>query len=284
MRSRPITVVPRCVSHRPIPPPMWAQLPSDTVINEHLEKLPEMIFPFLFDGTARCSCGNFDYAAEKSSITKQEYIVYGSTTAIERIVETVYCSACCNTHGKIGPDLGNYGILNWNNKIGFTHQLLNQYTSHLVHSETPFNAYYQTVMDEYLNNESPVNFCNHQTFEHAWFAFIRLQQIQSSMRCSQCGDNPEVVIADGVSISFANHQRTETLRPPTVHDKTHAWVRLKKTATKLTGFSGPKHLRRSIYEALNTSDGQERLTKLKSEIEKLERISVLSATISTDEL
>ena len=158
--------------------------------------------------------------------------------------------------------------------MGFTHQLLNQYTSLLTHSETPFNAYYHTVEYEYLNNQSPIEFCDDETFEHAWFAFVRLQQIQSSMRCSQCGENPKVVIADGVSISFPNHHRTETLRPPTVHDKNYAWVRLRKNATKLTAFPGPKSLRRSVYDALNMSNCAERLTKLYPEIEKLRKISV----------
>jgi hypothetical protein len=274
MRSRPKAIKRQCVSHLPIPPPMWAQLPSDTVVNKSLEKLPD-IFPFPSDGTARCSCGNSNYIIGGYGINVGRYTVYGSTTAMELAVETVYCSACSNTHGKIGPDLGNYGILNWNNKMGFTHQLLNQYTSLLTHSETPFNAYYHTVEDEYLNNQSPVDFCDDETFEHAWFMFIRLQQIQSSMRCSECGDNPKVIIADDVSISFPSHHRTESLRPPpTVHDKNHAWVLLHKTATKLTGFSGPRPLRKSIYDALNSASCEERLKKLNPEIEKLKSISV----------
>ena len=151
MRSRPKAIVRRCISHLPIPPPMWAQLPSDTVINKCLEELPD-VFLFPFDGTARCSCGNRDYNAEQYPVSTGRYIVYGSTTAMELAIQTVYCPACSNTHGRIGPDLGNYGILNWNNKMGFTHQLLNHYTSLLTHSETPFNAYYHTVEDEYLNN------------------------------------------------------------------------------------------------------------------------------------
>lgn len=273
MRSRPKAIVRRCISHLPIPPPMWAQLPSDTVINKCLEELPD-VFLFPFDGTARCSCGNRDYNAEQYPVSTGRYIVYGSTTAMELAIQTVYCPACSNTHGRIGPDLGNYGILNWNNKMGFTHQLLNHYTSLLTHSETPFNAYYHTVEDEYLNNQSPVGFCDDDTFEHVWFAFVRLQQIQSSMRCSQCGENPKVVIADGVSISFPSHHRTKTLRPPTVHDKNYAWVRFRKTATKLTSFSGPKSLRHSIYNALNMSNCVERLIKLYPEIEKLRNIFV----------
>jgi len=273
MRSRPKAVVRQCVSHLPIPPPMWAQLPTDITVSGKIssQHLPK-VFPF--DSTARCSCGNSNYNVEAHTMTPSRYIVYTSTTAIQLAVETVYCPACSNTHGRIGPDLSNYGILNWNNKVGFTHQLLNQYTSHLTHSETPFNAYYRTIQDEYLNNQSPIVFCDDETFEYAWFAFIRLQKIESDMRCSQCGDHPKVVIADGISVSFPGHHRTETLRPPTVHDKTHAWVRLRKTATRSTSFIGPNTTRRSIYDALNTPNREERLKKLGPEIEILKSISV----------
>jgi len=181
MRSRPRAIVRRCVSHLPIPPPLWAQLPTDTVINKILAKVP-YIFPFTYDGTARCSCGNSNYTEGTHPVITSRFVVYGSTMATEHAIQTIYCMACSNTHGNIRPDLGNYGILNWNNGFGFTHQLLNQYTSLLTHSETPFNAYYHTVEDEYLNNQSPIAFCDDETFEHAWFGFVRLQQLQSSMQ------------------------------------------------------------------------------------------------------
>ena len=153
VRSRANAVIRRYVSHLSISSPMWAQLPSDIVINKDFEKLPaDAIFPFSVDGTARCSCGNTDYNVKNSSITTNRYIVFGSTTAMEFQMQTVYCTICANTHGKLGPDLGNYGILNWNNKMGFTHQLLNRYTSCFTRSETSFNAYYYTIKNEYLNN------------------------------------------------------------------------------------------------------------------------------------
>jgi hypothetical protein len=273
VRSRPRAIVRRCISHLPIPPPLWAQLPTDEVVNKVLRIWPTL-FPFPADETARCSCGNRQYNAGKDLITTNPFIVYGSTTAKELAIQTVYCSACSNTHGRIGPDLGEYGILNWNNKFGFSHQLLNQYTSHLTHSETPFNAYYHTIEDEYLNNQSPIQFCDDETFEHAWFLFIRLQQLQSSMRCSQCGENPKVVIADGVSISFPGHHRTETLRPPTVSNQAHVWVQLPQKTLKLTGFSGPKELRGKIYSALNASTTEDRLKRLHTELNNLIAISV----------
>ena len=102
------------------------------------------------------------------------------------------------------------------------------------------------------------------------------------MWCSQCGNDPKVVIADGVSISFPSHHRTETLRPPTVSDKNHSWIKLRKTATKLTGFSGPKSHRLNIHNSLNISNLEERLRKLDSEIESLRNISVFLHYYYTD--
>ena len=148
------------------------------------------------------------------------------------------------------------------------------YTSHLTNSETPFNAFYRTIVDEYLSNESPVKFCDDDIFEYAWLAFARLQEIQSNMQCSLCGSHPKVVIADGISVSFPSHHRTDALRPPTISNKTHAWVRLRKGVTKSTCFIGPAKTRSSIYDALNTQDREKRLNKLDAEIEKLKTISV----------
>lgn len=54
--------------------------------------------------------------------------------ALQLAIETVYCYVCPNTRGMIGTDLSNY--------VNLSHRLLNQYTSHFIHSETPFNTFY----------------------------------------------------------------------------------------------------------------------------------------------
>jgi len=270
-RSRAKTVIRRCVSHLPIPPPAWCRLPTDAMAS----KKPPQSFPDVFplDNSSRCSCGNTDYAG--NPVTINPYVIYTPSTALQLAIETIYCCECSNKHGRIGPDLSNYAILNWNNKIGIAHQVLNQYTSHLTRSETPFNAFYGTIQDEYLNNESPIQLCHPEIFEYAWLAFVRLQKIESNMQCSECGSHPKVVIADGISVSFPNHHRTETLHPPTLSDKTRAWVRLRKTATRSTGFIGPRPNRTKIYDALNTQDRLKRLEKLHPEIDNLKTISVI---------
>src|SRR5271169_660072 len=275
-KSRSQPVVRRCVSHLPIQPPAWCRLPSDTVTHggsvNLLQNLPE-VFPL--DINSRCSCGySSNYDENLKMVNK--FVVYTPTTALTYSVETVYCHACTNTHGRIGPDLGRYGIFNWNNKMGFSHLLLNSFTSTITHSETPFNAFYLYIKDQYLDTQSPVEFCDGEIFEYAWCAFIHLQEIQSSMVCSRCGPNPKVVIADGISVSFPSHHRTEGLRPPTVPDKDHAWVRLRKSATRNTSFTGPIKIRNAIYQALDISERMVRLQNLEVEIKNLRAISVLS--------
>jgi CxC4 like cysteine cluster associated with KDZ transposases len=237
-------------------------------------KKPLDSFPDIFslDNSSRCSCGNTDYAG--NPVTINPYILYTPFMAVQLAIEIVYCYNCSNKYGRIGPDLSTYGILNWNNKIGFAHQVLNQYTSHLTRSETSFNAFYGTIQDEYLSNESPISFYVPEIFEFAWLAFVRLQKIESNMQCSECGPHPKIIIADGISISFPNHHRTETLRPSIISDKTHAWIRLRKTATRSISFIESAESRTKLYDALNTQDRLKRLEKLHPEIEKSKTISV----------
>jgi hypothetical protein len=204
---------------------------------------------------------------------EDDFIVYTSTSALECKIQTVYCQVCVNTRGRIGPDLGNYGILNWNNRIGFTHELFNTYTSQFTSSETPFFAFYQTIVNAYLEDNSPIDFCRLQTFQHAWFAFIRLQELDSSMQCSTCGPNPTVVIADGIAVSFPSHH-VESLQPPTIPAKQKAYMRLKKMPIS-TSFPGSIKLRTSIYKALGESNCTERVDKLNIGIEELRKSPVI---------
>src|SRR5437762_9094037 len=163
-RSHTKPVIQCCMSYLPIPPPAWCQLPTDTPINKsQSQSLPPV---FTLDSSSHCSCGNSTYADDSMRMTNP-FIVYTSTSALQHSIETVYCYACSNTHRRIGPDLGNYCILDWNNKIGFSHQLLNLYTTQFTHSETQFNAFYLTIQDEYLSNESSVEFCSNEIFKFA---------------------------------------------------------------------------------------------------------------------
>ena len=126
-KSRTKPVMRRCISHLPIQPPAWWRLPSDKITNgiSFSQQLPAV---FQLDESSRCSCG-YNGSYDETLKMVEPLVIYTSTIAIQHSVETVYCNVCSNTHGKIGPDLGKYGILNWNNKLAFSHQLLNSYTS-----------------------------------------------------------------------------------------------------------------------------------------------------------
>jgi len=100
----------------------------------------------LLDDSVYCSC---EYVGTyvHDNIVEDAFIVYTSTSALECKIQTVYCYAGINTWGRIQSDLGNYGILNWNNPVGFVHELLNNYTSQFTSSEMPFFTFHQTILN-----------------------------------------------------------------------------------------------------------------------------------------
>jgi hypothetical protein len=179
----------RPISHLPISPPEWCRLPTDNnniprVSFQAGQNLPSR---FMLDSNSRCSCGEM-----KSSLTvnDSELIIHTSFGAINKIIETSYCPSCRNTKGRIGPDLGEYGIFNWNNRIAFSHELMHSYTSQFTTSETPIYAFHQTIINTYLNEHSSNALCSLRTFVLAYFAFARLLRIDSKMECIQCGPYP----------------------------------------------------------------------------------------------
>jgi CxC4 like cysteine cluster associated with KDZ transposases len=205
---------PRAVSHLPIQAPVWCRLPGDredpTIVPfQSGQNLPQL---FTLDATSRCSCG-YTGTYDEDAIREDEFKVYASSTAFSTIIQTVYCEKCPNTKGKIGPDLGNYSVFNYNNQWGFSHELLNGYTSRLIsHGETTFTAFHQTITHAYLEYGSQIGFCDVRIFENAWFAFVRLQELDTNMQCSICGPNPSTIIADGVAVSFSK-KRLHDLPP-----------------------------------------------------------------------
>jgi hypothetical protein len=129
-------------------------------------------------------------------------------------------------------------------------------------------------VDAYVEDNSSVSFCRLQTFEDAWFAFVRLQELASIMQCSTCGPNPTVVIADGIAVSFPSH-RVESLQPPTLPAKDQSWVQIKRSNLRSTGFPGQVKLRKMIHSALTLPDGIERVQKLSEVMMELQTSTVI---------
>ena len=259
------------ISYRQIPPPAWIRLPQDILKEKPFRLgvcLPDL---FSLNEISRCSCGS---GQRGGSVDIQEITIFTSTTAITKLIETEYCIDCRYTKGRIGPDLNEHGLFNWNNRIAFSHELMNNYTSQFTTSSTPFFAFHQTIVNCYLSEESPVPFVTLHLFLSAYFAFRRLQDLEAKMECSICGSNPSIVIADGVSISFPRH-RVINLRPPTYTDKNQACTRI-STAGKQTCFLGPAKHRSAFQKALEMTDIDKSKDELKRLMEVYQVIMLLS--------
>jgi CxC4 like cysteine cluster associated with KDZ transposases len=206
----------KSVSHLPIPPPEWCRLPWDKMFpTTYFDGGRRFLPRFNLDVNSQCSCG--ETVISENDVMYDTLLIYMSFMVLKAEIQTSHCESCTNTSGRIGPDLREHGLFNYNNTIAFSHELMNSYTSQFTTSETPFNAFYNTILHSYKNKSFVAPFCAEQTFRTTWYAFIKLQHINSDMQCNQCGPNPEIVIADGVSISFAKRQ-LGNLRPPTVSD------------------------------------------------------------------
>ncbi|KAH8105834.1 hypothetical protein BXZ70DRAFT_1036489, partial [Cristinia sonorae] len=107
------------------------------------------------------------------------------------------------------------GLFNWNNSFIFAHDVLNHFTNSFTASETPFTAFCLVMRRTYMEHGFEQSFCSVDTFIRVWFAFIRLQDLDSSMLCPTCGPSPSVVIADGVSLAPQMSKLTSHIRPPT---------------------------------------------------------------------
>ncbi|KAJ7363896.1 hypothetical protein DFH08DRAFT_682341, partial [Mycena albidolilacea] len=115
--------------------------------------------------------------------------------------------ACLNrgiTTGILGRMERDLGIFNYNNQKLFAHDLLDKYTLAYTSSETPFSAWVSVLNWRYelYSRQSEHPFVMIEIFRAVWFSFVRLQYLDSSMMCPQCGPSPEATIWDGATLAF----------------------------------------------------------------------------------
>ena len=141
-------------------------------------------------------------------------------------IERQICPSGCSggRYRFIGPDCSKNGLFNYNNRILFTHDLLNDYTLCYTTSETPFTAWVTVMQTRYGQFSPGATFVSEEIFRTAWFSFASLQSFGEEMQCPVCGPEPSVVIFDGVTIAFGKKHLTGSLEPPTVPDG-HSSVR-----------------------------------------------------------
>ncbi|KAG6904907.1 hypothetical protein DXG01_006352 [Tephrocybe rancida] len=127
-------------------------------------------------------------------VVEKDCIIYGLSTIMSTKIQLQECPICHGQYGHwIGLETRARGILNLNNKMLFMHDLLEDYTSLYTSSETPFAAWAKVVDRQYGNN----------------------------MTCAKCGEAPEDMIWDGVTVGFSKKHVLDTLHPPTIsHEDT----------------------------------------------------------------
>jgi len=201
------------VSFLPVPPPRWCRLPSDTLDYPSPPRYDSLPSSLPLDPLSRCSCGLLK-PLEMTMDARRQYTIFGLRTAVESTIEVANCPSCSHPRRQFGPDCGMVGVFNWNNTFGFTHELLNEYTSFFTCTQTPFSSFVTSRYRAYIESSSPVVFCSTETFTRVWFAFTRLQALESRKECPICGKHPELVVADGVSIAYSSSKFANGLLPP----------------------------------------------------------------------
>lgn len=142
--------------------------------------------------------------------------IYTLTGAIHSSIELQACPQCEPARRRfIGPDAREFGLFNYNNRILFTHDLLEEYISAYTISETPFTAFVTEVSRRYKNYESSDPFIGEEMFRAVWFAFVELIRLEDDMKCPTCGPSPDDVIWDGVTLAFSRKHLLSSLEPPT---------------------------------------------------------------------
>ncbi|KAJ7739668.1 hypothetical protein DFH07DRAFT_752074 [Mycena maculata] len=204
----------KSVSYQKRPPPLWAALPGDLLVQISPATSPPV--RLTLDPTSSCSCSDVRYMFQPfQPILERPATIYG---LVEAYPTTIEIQTCICKHRFIGPDCASLGIFNYNNKVLFTHEILDEYTSAFTTSETPFSAWVEVTSRRYILRGG--TFCSADIFRSAWFAYARLLSLEDDMICPKCGPSPENTIWDGVTLAFNRKHLLPSLEPPTISQST----------------------------------------------------------------
>lgn len=194
--------------------PEWASIPSDAKIYPRPTPITPALSNIILDETARCSCGAL-YDSAKPTIHRP-CTIYVLAGALESTIELQICQNCSTgQYRHIGPDARQLGLFNYNNRLLFSHDLLDEYTMAYTSSETPFVAWVSVVLRRYQKISKHSAFVDEGTFRSAWFGYARLLHLENDMSCPQCGILPDEVIWDGITLAFNRKHLMGSLYPPT---------------------------------------------------------------------
>jgi CxC4 like cysteine cluster associated with KDZ transposases len=207
----------RATSHLAIPPPRWAMLPTEIAIPSPvpLRENPGCI-RLNPQGSCCCRDGGRDFYNSERPTVVHKCTVYTLTQAFVADIELQNCSRCPRASRRyIGPEPRDIGLFNYNNRALFSHEVLNEYISAFSSSVTPFEAWVDHMNRRYQETTPYIPFARGALFRSAWFAYGRLLSLDGDKSCPRCGDAPENIIWDGVSIAFSRKHINDELQPPT---------------------------------------------------------------------
>ncbi|KAL0569082.1 hypothetical protein V5O48_012884 [Marasmius crinis-equi] len=202
------------ISFLPVMPPRWAALPTDLLHYARVQGNNGITSQICLTQANRSPCGRERAELPDQGVVVKPCTVYTITGRLTRDIELVPCPVCpSRKHCFIGPDPRNLGLFNFNNSVLFTHELLDDYTSRYTSSETPFAAFVEVMGRLYEGRGE--SFVKEDLFWSVWFAYVNIQDFSYDMACGKCGDEPDCLIWDGVTLAFGQKHALDTLRPPT---------------------------------------------------------------------
>lgn len=182
-------------SSQPIAPPAFLRLRTEAARARPRYRHPDTLPPVLqLDEHSRCSCGRL--AQPDDEIQIAPCVIYATEGVFRRQIERKRCP--CRTTGDVfsaGPDLGALSLFNWNNKVIFTHEIMNGFACGNHTSKMTVAAYYSNVFLRYqdIGVYGSVADGKDQTARRLWLV-ERLSQLRSpnSASCRAC--HPEHAI------------------------------------------------------------------------------------------
>ena len=169
--------------------------------------------PLCHEELSACRCGAF--SVDPAVPETRGCIIYDIDRAYETLIEVHRCQNCEKMSA--GPDLWQYGLFNFDNRIIVTHRLIHKYDAYYSGQEGTFAAFVELLNYEYdAKLSTPATFMHVDVFRHVWFSFIRLQQFSDDMICPICRNRPYAIIADGVTVATQCEKATGQIHPPTI--------------------------------------------------------------------
>lgn len=168
-----ISIPPQARTLKSIPAPKWVPM-TLTYEQEHSK-------------CCLCSCG-------LTEVSERTTIVFDTVTCWRDATKGVGCRRCDyivdNQRGMV--------VLG---KNGFTYQLLELFSSFMVHNTCTFTGFTRSMNKNYTQTNSG-QFAHSESFSHGFQIYIRNQALSHHYSCNLCGPYPRFVIVDGTNVNF----------------------------------------------------------------------------------